>query len=974
MAMQNDSGGIYSPSDDTEGPVLRDFVDETIAHENEPISMPSPRTELLSSTSNLANESHNDRSSRSRRGPTERYRRERESVYRHTSHNDLLRILIEKEYTASKMQKTLYMAFAQLEGETQRANEARKQVEETLSRVSALNQRTLNAEAETRTLREELNLYRIHYEMAQNQITKAQTVLATLRSQKENAETVARKARGDARKVKEALGVWKAREEGRKQGFEAGWRRAREEFGLSTGQPILPLNYIKPGERQLIQPETASSETDEDDYEDDISYTASDSHADDLRLPHEPVEPIYTASSTGPPAPENIAASSSGHPISTSHYVEPGRAPSSVLVPEYIQQHQMPPPRTPSAVGTRTPAMERFSIDIPPADSVVVNQNINPMQPTRSNSFKKFVPVPWRPGAHRERPSSPHPPDNYIPEVSEDGLIPLPPPHEMGDYFPTPRSQITDLPHHTRSVSLDGSFGGGNSGGGRPASASGGRRGFESAYGDLDREGPSTSRLPNDETVGGPSDLQTPASWYQNKPTSRPSSVRSRDFAYSESGHRPHASVDSNLTGSSNLSHIDIIRGREEPLTSEPKQGGAITNVFRALKGKGKGKARQLSVINENPLSRQGSLNVHSQVHAVLTPSSTQNVQSGDSLQTRASPSTQQADSFSHDSRYAAPTGPGRANQWQSPRPIEVRHDRPPRNVRLPAQLTVPAPLSPQTQRVANTSIPERARMQTMSSGSMSSGFYQGSLNQPRGSRSFAQTMQRPASVGSRRTGNSMTGSPPVGINVEPPSQSPSEHPGRVPSGISHKSFSADPHYDTIFRADAPTSPRPSLSNKYSNPLPDDWVPTVPNTPESAPLTWPAARSPDRRSYVDPYDRPGRSQRPKSPSVNVNTSRSEIPNNSRGGGPNGPSNSGIGGAPYSAADANGSNASIVGGTLRRVPSNLSTRSRGSYKHFDPETYQDPALFLSGDSSARPPSRPRSLSRTSAQPPSGLEYI
>ncbi|KAF9268410.1 hypothetical protein L218DRAFT_954773 [Marasmius fiardii PR-910] len=934
--------------------------------------MPSPRTELLSSASNLPNEStNNDRGSRSRRGPTERYRRERETVYRNTSHNDLLRILIEQEYEATKMRKTLYMAFAQLEGETQRANEAQKQVEETLARVSAMNQRTLNAEAEARSLGEELNLYKIHYEMAQNQITKAQTVLATLRSQKENAETMARKARGDARKVKEALGVWRAREEGRKQGFEAGWRRAREEFGLSTGRTALPLHYVDPGGRQLIQPVTPSPETDEGDYDDDISYTASDSHTEDLRLPDEPVEPLHIASSVRHSAPEHTAASSSGHP---SHYVHPGRSPRPMASPERIQP--IPPPRAPFGMGSHTPAMEKFSIDIPPADSAVVNQNINPPQPTRSNSFKKFVPAPWRPGMHRDRPTTPHPPDNYIPEASEEGLIPLPPPHEMGDYAPTPRSQMTDLPQHARSVSLDGGFSGG---GNRPAETSGGQRRIESLYGDLDREGPSAFRPPIDETIGGPPDSQQPVSWYQSKPNSRPSSVRSKDFAYSDSGHRRHASMDSNLTGSSNLSHIDLLRSREEPATGEPKPGGGIASVLRnALKGKGKGKARQLSVINEDPLSRQGSLNIHSQPEkAGSDPRSTHNVQDSGIAQTHASPSREQGHSLPHESTFSTSSGPGIGHQWQSPRPIEVRHDRPPRNVRLPAQLTIPAPLSPQSQRVGMITSPEQLmqpRMQTMSNGSMSSGFHRNPASQSRGSYS---NMQSPISAdrGTRLTTTSMAGSssPPVGINIQPPSQSPSELPGMARSGgTSRVSLNSDRHHATAnhFQSSGPTSsPHPSLTNKYPNPLPDDWVPTVPNTPESAPLTWPAPRSP-RRPYADLQDQPKVSQRPKSPFIN-DVSRSGTPGIPTAA--SGPSTSEVGGRPYS-ADANASNTSI-GPTLKRVPSNLSTHSRASYKHFDPETYQDPAFFYSGDDShARPPSRPRSLSRSSARLSSGLEYM
>ncbi|KAJ3713883.1 hypothetical protein C8R42DRAFT_592353, partial [Lentinula raphanica] len=158
--------------------------------------------------------------SRSRRGPSHRYRRERESTYKGLGHRELLSLLIEHEYESSKMRKTLYMVFSQLEAETQRAAEAESQVKVYRDRFQQLNADKVAAERESRTLEEELTLYKIQYDLAQKEISKARETVLNLQTELGSAEEVAKKARGDARRVKEALDVWKAREEGRRQGFE----------------------------------------------------------------------------------------------------------------------------------------------------------------------------------------------------------------------------------------------------------------------------------------------------------------------------------------------------------------------------------------------------------------------------------------------------------------------------------------------------------------------------------------------------------------------------------------------------------------------------------------------------------------------------------------------------------------------------------------------------------------------------------
>ncbi|ESK87825.1 hypothetical protein Moror_15318 [Moniliophthora roreri MCA 2997] len=988
--------GVYSPSDESEGQVLRDFVDETIAHEHDH-SNRSLRTELLSSASNLGQDAEEfHRSYGHSSSYFKAFARRREQELRHKPAADLVKLLVHHEYEAKKMQRCIFMLISEAEKKSQDSEDLQKQMDSTVARFRILNERMLSAEAEARASRDEMSLYRINYEMAQNQIARAQEVLTTLRIQRDNAESTARRARSDARRVREAMEVWKAKEEGRRQGFEAGWRRAREEFGLSTGRRA--LQYVE--EDHTPQPARTTPEIDEEVLDDDISFSAVHTETQppiELGVPNLPMPsqatdsqpPVHNNSPPQPLPPANQTpyshrrASSVPHeipiampepavppPLSPSHYVSP-------------LHHSTPTPQAPSTVGNCTPGLERFTIDIPPADSQVVNQNINPPQPARSNS-KKFVPKTWRPPTNiaRQRSPSPRPPDNYIPAVSEEGVISLPPPHEMTDYAPTPRSNATDLPpttgpRHKRSMSLDDGglrrpTGNPTVDGQRPESWYG--RGRDPRAQPLENTGPSTEAPVLHHK-------NSSSSWYQAKPGTRTPSVQSKDYAYPNPIHNRRASFDSNRTGSSHFSNMDLLRGPEE--SSKPDDGKRGTGVGSALRNmfrsKGKGKARRLSVVNEDPLSRQGSLNVQSQYVTELDPlrydPGPSNIQQSAPLMT----AEEEKRSFAQNLRYPPIANSATSNsssEWRNQPPNEIRPDRPPRNVRAPARLIFPAPLSPENQ----------PRVRTMSAGSMGSRFYQGSM--PQNSNGPIPSIQGTLSRGNADPGrrSASVSSPPVGITVEPPSQSPSDRPTVSPSGgTSRVSL-------TLSKPAGYTSPVPSNGHmsstertqsigRYSpavgsgQPLPDDWVPTEPNTPESrnVQLRWPS--DPPRTPYgantsADPrLSRSGGSEPPfrnndfqsphmhsRSPSrtsqqaVSQQAPVTSRPPSAIGNRHPVPASVGVAGSsPYAVnqplppgSPRPHGNASENGAALRRVPSNMSVRS--GYSHFDPESYRDPAYF------------------------------
>lgn len=523
-------------------PILRDFVDEALAQN-------SLRSELLSrsATNGATTPGSTERSFRPRRGPSKRYRAERELAYRGKGTRELLGLLIENEYDASKINKTLSLVLAQKEAETQRAAEAERQVKVLSDSFQRMNENKVAAERESQTLEEELTLYKIQYDLAQKEILKARGTVLALQTQLDAAEQVARKARGEARKVQEALEIWKAREEGRKQGYEAGWNRAREEFGIVKSQPNYELEY----------PDIGTRATDDAD-EDTVSYRTYPPPRSLIQFPEVPVVPGPAGSSR--PPPDHI--------------------PQSILrrTPE---PEPLLPSRPPSTrFGMATPAVQTYDIPIPPPDQVEFdNRPPSPVRRANSRKQQQSWREPPQPPIQLQRTPSPRPPDNYIPALSDDGHIALPPPHELVEYLPSPQPSVVALPAQN------------DLGPRRVYTSSKGKDRATDSWYNQSGEVDSRTHIPSNDQ---PTQASTSASWYQHPEGSN----RSR-----------RASMSSRYSANSSV----FLDAWGVPIQDEPKRSGGLgstlKNMFRGG-GKSSKDSRVLSMIKENPLSRQGSLNV----------------------------------------------------------------------------------------------------------------------------------------------------------------------------------------------------------------------------------------------------------------------------------------------------------------------------------------------------------------------------
>lgn len=173
----------------------------------------------------LEPDNHSHRSSRSRRHHRDGKERDRSSAASYSK--ELAKILVRQEGEVKDLQNRLYFTQERLKDETQRADDAEKRVMDAVLKFKEANDARLAAQQDSSRLSEELRLYKIQLDAAQKEIYRAQDILNSLETQKNDAEDAARRARETARKLREEKIVLLAREEGRQQGYKEGLAQGR---------------------------------------------------------------------------------------------------------------------------------------------------------------------------------------------------------------------------------------------------------------------------------------------------------------------------------------------------------------------------------------------------------------------------------------------------------------------------------------------------------------------------------------------------------------------------------------------------------------------------------------------------------------------------------------------------------------------------------------------------------------------------
>jgi hypothetical protein len=129
--------------------------------------------------------------------------------------------------SASSISNLLLVATERLGQETNRANALDVRCAEVLSHLRTIVQERDQLRRTLAKVQEELSLYKLQLDVAQNEIFRAQKIVEGVDKARVEAEEQAAKDRTLARQLTSERAVWVAREEGRDEGFKEGLRQGR---------------------------------------------------------------------------------------------------------------------------------------------------------------------------------------------------------------------------------------------------------------------------------------------------------------------------------------------------------------------------------------------------------------------------------------------------------------------------------------------------------------------------------------------------------------------------------------------------------------------------------------------------------------------------------------------------------------------------------------------------------------------------
>ncbi|KAJ7594609.1 hypothetical protein C8J56DRAFT_443273 [Mycena floridula] len=293
-----------------------------------------------------------------------------------------------------KLRRAFLSLSEQLRLEKQRGDEAEDMIIKVAARLKEVHKERLAAVYDSAKANAELKLYKIQLQIAQDEIVRAQQVVAIVEEQRHEAESSAANARSTIRQLNDEKALHLAREEGRQMGIVQGldqarydYQRAREAFEASHVQP-----RIIPRRPRTVQTVEEEEEEEEEAYTDDRSS----------------------------------GSESSG---SARHSVAPSQRPS---VPPSVQSG-----RRSNAPSARQPVTQADQQSI--ASAAPTERVYRPILESHPIIDHNILPAPHHP--HFDVP-----PDNFVPVTAADNFIRLPPPHELSIPPPAPRTPSPALP------------------------------------------------------------------------------------------------------------------------------------------------------------------------------------------------------------------------------------------------------------------------------------------------------------------------------------------------------------------------------------------------------------------------------------------------------------------------------------------------------------------------------------------------
>ncbi|KAH9931584.1 uncharacterized protein B0H18DRAFT_1116363 [Fomitopsis serialis] len=313
----------------------------------------------------------------------------------------LARLMTRSERDANHYRSMLMLANERLEHETRRADDAEQRAIDTLQRLRQTREQAAQAQADTARANEETRLWKLRLEEAQREILRAQEIVDRLEQDKLDAEAEAARARTVARRLREEKVISRAREEGHRQGFQEGLSKGREmTYYEARAAGIASRNEPR---RYIQRPAVVDDMSDEEEQEENA--TGSGSQPEEII----PITRSPPPQSWRPPSRSAETRSSMRSPPREPTSPIRVRSPR-IAAPSPIHPNVPPPATTPNPIPVPDPSAGRSQ-----------SRHDDTVHPI---SVHNAVPSPSHPPVEI-------PPDNWIPYMSSDNVIGLPPPHEL---------------------------------------------------------------------------------------------------------------------------------------------------------------------------------------------------------------------------------------------------------------------------------------------------------------------------------------------------------------------------------------------------------------------------------------------------------------------------------------------------------------------------------------------------------------
>lgn len=320
-----------------------------------------------------------------------------------------VKYLVDETREAKKLRKVLHAALDRLDSETRRAQEAERRALELAQRFKIVNDARLSGQQELDRAHTELRMYKVQLDNAQREILRGSDLLKDIEQQRDNAEAAAARARSTARRLKEEQMVMKAKEEGRREGYQEGLRRGYQQargVSLIEGPIEVPPAGVAPLENIIGETSAATLPAV------DLGRT-------------DPLDGL-TMRNLSTPAPDDMpfpsAFGQDGAGAQGSRFREIMATPSTLRSIPLMSGSQTGPPGWPTSQDSEVRYTRPTAVQNPP-------------------------------------PSPPHadydiPPDGWVPAIGPGEMISLPPPHEL--HRAPPLASASTLSEEPRSASTLG--------------------------------------------------------------------------------------------------------------------------------------------------------------------------------------------------------------------------------------------------------------------------------------------------------------------------------------------------------------------------------------------------------------------------------------------------------------------------------------------------------------------------------------